>query len=76
MDHLFHTADFRVAEIRTLPSIGSDHFPLLVELSYEPDAAATQEAPNLDSGDDQDADDAVRDSKAAAKKEGQAVADG
>lgn len=51
IDHLFHTDDFRVTELRTLPDIGSDHFPLLVELSYEPGATDTQNAPTADVGD-------------------------
>lgn len=75
LDHLFHSDDFRVAEIRTLPDIGSDHFPLLVELSHEPSAAEQQEAPDLDAGDRDDADAAVEDAKAAAKDEGAAVTD-
>ncbi|WP_417387915.1 endonuclease/exonuclease/phosphatase family protein [Gimesia sp.] len=60
LDYLFVSDDFRVAEIRTLPYIGSDHFPLLVELSYEPEAAATQEGPDLDVGDQKDAAEAVQ----------------
>jgi len=69
LDHLFHTDDFRMVELRTLPNIGSDHLPLWVELSYEPDAEATQEAPDLDAGDNEDADEAVEDAKAAAHDE-------
>ncbi|HBL44471.1 MAG TPA: endonuclease/exonuclease/phosphatase [Planctomycetaceae bacterium] len=60
LDYLFVSDDFRVAEIRTLPDIGSDHFPLFVELSYEPEAAASQEGPDLDSGDQEDAAEAVQ----------------
>jgi endonuclease/exonuclease/phosphatase (EEP) superfamily protein YafD len=59
LDYLFHSEDFRLVELRRLPHIGSDHFPLLVELSHEPDAAATQEAPELDRGDREDAEEAV-----------------
>ncbi|MCA9115305.1 MAG: endonuclease/exonuclease/phosphatase family protein [Planctomycetaceae bacterium] len=66
LDYLFHTDDFRVRELRRLPKIGSDHFPLLVELSYEPDAEPEQEAPDLDAGDQEDADEAVE--KAEKKK--------
>lgn len=66
LDYLFVSDDFRVAEIRTLPDIGSDHFPLFVELSYEPEAAASQEGPDLDAGDQEDAAEAV---EAARKKQ-------
>jgi endonuclease/exonuclease/phosphatase (EEP) superfamily protein YafD len=32
LDHLFHSRHFKVRQVRRLPSIGSDHFPLLTEL--------------------------------------------
>ncbi|RLQ21784.1 endonuclease [Seongchinamella sediminis] len=32
LDHLYHSSHFRVAEIRRLPYIGSDHFPLFTRL--------------------------------------------
>lgn len=59
LDYLFHSDDFRIVKLGTLPSIGSDHFPLLVELSHESEAAVTQEGPHLDGGDQEDASDAV-----------------
>jgi hypothetical protein len=55
LDHLFHSDDFRLATIRTLPPIGSDHLPLMVELSHEPSAAKEQAAPPLDRNDRKDA---------------------
>jgi endonuclease/exonuclease/phosphatase (EEP) superfamily protein YafD len=48
LDHVFHSDDFRLVQMRLLPHVGSDHFPVFVELSYEPDAAAAQEAPTND----------------------------
>lgn len=63
LDYLFHSDDFRVAKLKTLPSIGSDHLPLFVELSYEPNSKATQEGPQLDAGDIDDAKDAVESAK-------------
>lgn len=59
LDHLFHTSDFRVVSLRTLPPIGSDHLPLSVVLSYEPAAERTQSAADLDSSAREDASDAV-----------------
>jgi endonuclease/exonuclease/phosphatase (EEP) superfamily protein YafD len=55
LDHLFHSDDFRLVTIQTLPSIGSDHLPLSVELSHEPSAKPEQSAPVLDSDDQDDA---------------------
>jgi endonuclease/exonuclease/phosphatase (EEP) superfamily protein YafD len=45
LDHCFHSTHFRLLSFKRLPAFGSDHFPVGIELSYEPDAAATQEAP-------------------------------
>lgn len=59
LDYLFHSDTFRVVELRVLPSIGSDHFPLLVELSHEPDASQSQEGPELSDDDRKDAREAV-----------------
>ena len=35
LDHLFHSEHFTLSFIRRLPSFGSDHFPMLVELTYD-----------------------------------------
>ncbi|MDP2316952.1 MAG: endonuclease/exonuclease/phosphatase family protein [Pseudomonadota bacterium] len=45
LDHVFHTPDFRLSSLRLLPYVGSDHFPVLAELSYEPAAAPEQPHP-------------------------------
>jgi endonuclease/exonuclease/phosphatase (EEP) superfamily protein YafD len=34
LDHLFHSKHFTLQKIKRLPSIGSDHFPLLTRLSF------------------------------------------
>lgn len=36
LDHLFHSPHFTLSNIKRLPAIGSDHFPLLTSLSYNP----------------------------------------
>lgn len=36
LDHIFVTEHFRYVTLETLPDIGSDHFPIYAELSYEP----------------------------------------
>lgn len=35
LDHLFHSNHFKLYDIRRMPHIGSDHFPLLTTLHYE-----------------------------------------
>ena len=44
LDHVFHSAHFRVQRIERLPYIGSDHFPIFIRLSYEPQGWEAQEA--------------------------------
>lgn len=44
LDHVFHSAHFRVQAIERLPHIGSDHFPIYLRLSYEPAGWRQQEA--------------------------------
>jgi len=43
LDHIFHSNDFKLVNLTRLPSVGSDHFPLLCELSYEPEAKEEQD---------------------------------
>src|SRR5690606_8157434 len=52
LDHVFHSDDFRLVDMRLLPYVGSDHFPVFVELSLERDAAREQEAPDRDAEDE------------------------
>lgn len=43
LDHLFHSPCFTLVEIERLPSIGSDHFPVMTTLQYEAETTAEQE---------------------------------
>jgi endonuclease/exonuclease/phosphatase (EEP) superfamily protein YafD len=56
LDHCFHSKHFRLASLRRLGKFGSDHFPMCIALSYEPDAAAEQAEPQPDAGDRREAD--------------------
>ena len=38
IDHVLVNPGFRAAEVEVLPSIGSDHFPLLASLAFAPKA--------------------------------------
>ena len=51
LDHLFHSRHFTLSFIRRLPSFGSDHFPVLVELVYDRVRGAQQEGLAADEDD-------------------------
>lgn len=60
LDHVFASRHFLLVELRRLPDIGSDHFPLFVILEYDPGA---NEEPRPDAGDEQEADEAIDEGK-------------
>lgn len=60
LDHVFHAPAFRVLEIKRLPNIGSDHFPIYAHLSYEPEIANDQPEPEPDEQDRQEAKSMIR----------------
>ena len=43
LDYLFHSRHFTLRDIQRLPSVGSDHFPLLTRLTFAPAQGADQE---------------------------------
>ncbi len=46
LDHVFHSHHFRLIDLQVVKnSCGSDHFPVLIRLSYEKDATAKQARP-------------------------------
>lgn len=42
LDHFFHSNHFRLIQLKRLAYFGSDHFPVYIHLSYEPDAQSEQ----------------------------------
>lgn len=64
LDHVFHSDDFRLVALSRLDYVGSDHFPVYVELSYEPEAAAEQEAPSESAADLREAHETIAEEKA------------
>jgi endonuclease/exonuclease/phosphatase (EEP) superfamily protein YafD len=44
LDHVFHSAHFRLQRLERLTHIGSDHYPIYIRLSYEPQGWQEQDA--------------------------------
>lgn len=59
LDHVFASQHFFLVDLRRLPDIGSDHFPLFVVLDYDPDASVENEEPQSDADDEQEAEEAI-----------------
>jgi endonuclease/exonuclease/phosphatase (EEP) superfamily protein YafD len=59
VDHIFHSPAFRLVEMKRLSPIGSDHFPILAVLSYEPEDRTISGAPEADSDDRQEVDETL-----------------
>jgi endonuclease/exonuclease/phosphatase (EEP) superfamily protein YafD len=64
IDHVFYSSSFRLVEMKRLPSFGSDHFPIFVVLSYEPDQPRIQKPPEKDHDDRQKATRIIEEGKA------------
>jgi endonuclease/exonuclease/phosphatase (EEP) superfamily protein YafD len=52
LDHLFHSRHFTLSFIRRLPAFGSDHFPVLVELTYDETQGVQQKGLVADADDE------------------------
>lgn len=63
LDHVFHSDHFTLAEIRRLPDVGSDHFPIFVRLELTPGAEAAQEGDAPDADDRAEAAEVIADAR-------------
>jgi len=59
LDHLFHPREFRLRRMAILDHFGTDHFPWLVELSYEPERQWEQELPRADEAEHREAEETL-----------------
>ncbi|WP_022823246.1 endonuclease/exonuclease/phosphatase family protein [Hymenobacter norwichensis] len=62
LDHVFVSPDFKVDDMERLPYVGSDHFPIYIKLSYEPECKEEQEenAEQADADDHQEANEKIQ----------------
>ncbi len=66
LDHVFHSNHFRLVALERLPHVGSDHFPMYIELSLEPDAPLEQPKTEEADGDQEEAEEKLEDQAEAA----------
>lgn len=55
LDHVFHSKDFTLMDLKRLDFMGSDHFPILVELALTPSQGIDQESLEIDNEDIEEA---------------------
>ena len=60
LDHYFHSNHFRLIDFRRLGYFGSDHFPVYIKLSLEPDAEEEQEELEADNGQKREAEEKIK----------------
>lgn len=60
LDHVFHSKHFRLGEIKRLPSVNSDHFPIYISLCLEKTARHTQEEAVADHTEKLEAEETIR----------------
>ncbi|MET0987041.1 MAG: endonuclease/exonuclease/phosphatase family protein [Steroidobacteraceae bacterium] len=63
LDHFFHTRHFRLVDFRRLSKFGSDHFPVYIKLSFEPDAETKQEHIHASPEDKQAAEEKIQEAR-------------
>ncbi|NNF59332.1 MAG: endonuclease [Rhodothermaceae bacterium] len=61
LDHVFHSDDLTLVELRRLDSIGGDHFPMLIELALEEGREREQDTPDAEADDREVAEEMVED---------------
>ena len=66
LDHVFHSNEFELVSLERLERVGSDHFPILVELVYTPEARLQQPETPEEDGDREEAGDRIEDQIEAA----------
>ena len=65
LDHVFHTREFTLDDLRVMPYTGSDHFPILIELAYTPARKHEVEKPTPTKTDLENAHEMVEDAREA-----------
>ncbi len=73
LDHIFYSPGFRLIRLKKLGFFGSDHFPMLIRLTYEPTVAYEHEVPEPDVEEVQESHEMIRDGLETARENGTAA---
>ena len=63
LDHVFHSDHFALVDLRRLDHVGSDHFPMLIELEIQPRTPPPKRVPDADRDDQEEAGDVVEEAR-------------
>jgi endonuclease/exonuclease/phosphatase (EEP) superfamily protein YafD len=63
LDHIFYPKEFGLLALKRLEGIGSDHFPLLINLNYEPDEDNTEGLEKTDADENAEVEEKIEDGK-------------
>lgn len=69
LDHIFYSGEFGLLTLKKLEDIGSDHFPLLIGLNYEPDDDNTEGLEKTDPGEEAEVEEKIEDGKEESENE-------
>ena len=59
LDHIFHSNHFSVVQIQRLPFVGSDHFPIFIDLEFSPEKKEEHEVMKKEAGDEEEAEERI-----------------
>lgn len=60
LDHVFYDPAFRLLGLRRLDKFGSDHFPIIITLNYEPEHEEEQDVPVAEPEDHEEANELIQ----------------
>jgi endonuclease/exonuclease/phosphatase (EEP) superfamily protein YafD len=63
LDHIFYSKEFGLLSLKKLESIGSDHFPLLIGLNYEPGADYREEVEETDAEEEEEVEEKIEEGR-------------
>lgn len=63
LDHVFHSDHFKLIRMDVGPAWGSDHFPIFIALSLEPEAEAAQKEPDTNRAEEEQVDEKIEEGR-------------